>query len=131
MNDTPEEKKLLKLGRDVSEQLLRQTARHDREALFQARRRALLTIKAHEHSTMKSGGWLPAAVVAGIAALSILMVSQRWDKHPLQDASQEQHSAFLAKNLMDDDAPWNEDLDMLQNMDFSLWLDMAGPEDAG
>ena len=131
MSDTPEEKKLLDLGRDVSEQLLRQTDHHDREALFQARRRALLTIKAHEHSTMKSGGWLPAAVVAGIAALSILMVSQRWDKHPLQDATQEQHSAFLAKNLMDDDAPWNEDLDMLQNMDFSLWLDMAGPEDAG
>ena len=130
MNDTPEEKKLLKLGRDVSEQLLRQTARHDREALFQARRRALLTIKAYEHSAVKSGGWLPAAVVAGIAAFSIVMISQRWDKHPLQDASQE-HSTFLAKNLMDDDAPWNEDLDMLQNMDFSLWLDMTEPEDAG
>ena len=130
MSVKPEEKKLLELGRDLSEHLLRQTAHQDREALFQARRRALLTIKPHQRYTKKSGGWLPAAVVAGIAAFSIVMISQRWDKHPLQDASQE-HSTFLAKNLMDDDAPWNEDLDMLQNMDFSLWLDMTEPEDAG
>ena len=62
MSDKPEEKQLLELGRDLSEHLLRQTARQDREALFQARRRALLTIKAHERYTKRSGGWLPAAV---------------------------------------------------------------------
>ena len=130
MSDDRDEKKLLELGRDLSAHLLRQTAQQDREALFQARRRAVLTIKTHERSALKSGGWLPAAVVTGIAALSIVMISQRWDRHPLQEAQQE-HSAFLAKNLMDADAPWTEDPDMLQNMDFSLWLDMAGPEDAG
>jgi hypothetical protein len=32
---------------------------------------------------------------------------------------------------MEDEAPWHENLDMLQNMDFTLWLDMADPEDAG
>jgi len=130
MSDDRDEKKLLELGRDLSEHLLRQTAQQDREALLQARRRTVLTIKTHERSALKSGGWLPAAVVTGIAALSIVMISQRWDRHTLQDASQEP-GAFLAKNLMDDDAPWNEDPDMLQNMDFSLWLDIAGPEDAG
>ena len=130
MSVKPEEKKLLELGRDLSEHLLRQTAHQDREALFQARRQALLTIKPHQRYTKKSGGWLPAAVVTGIAALAVVMISQRWDESPLQDASQE-HSAFLANNFMDNDAPWNEDPDMLQNMDFSLWLDMAGPEDAG
>jgi hypothetical protein len=130
MNDEPEEKKLLEMGRDLSKHLLRQTAQQDQEALLQARRRALLAIKTHERSTARSGGWLPAAVVTGIAALSIVMISQRWDKHPLQEAQQE-HSTYLAKNVMDADAPWNEDLDMLQNMDFSLWLDMAGSEDAG
>jgi hypothetical protein len=130
MNDEPEEKELLELGRELSEHLLRRTEERDREALFQARQRALLTTVSRERAPSRRGGWLAATAAAGVAALGIVMVAHVWDGvsppgHP------DGREAFLAKNLMEDEAPWHENLDMLQNMDFTLWLDMADPEDAG
>ena len=130
MSNDSEEKKLLELGRDLSEQLLRQVDHQDREALLQARRQALQGAAPATRKSAQGRNWLPAAVVAGIAFLSIVLISQLWNGNPLHNGYDER-GAFLANNIMEDDAPWNENLDMLQNMDFTLWLDMAGPENAG
>lgn len=130
MSEIPEERKLLELGRELSERLLRQSDPRDSEALFQARRRALQAITPPARATAKRGGWLPAAVITSITAFAIAMILHWWDDSPLQNDTGE-HSDFLAKNFTADEAPWNENLDMLQNMDFSLWLDMADPQDAG
>jgi hypothetical protein len=130
MNDEPEDRKLLELGRELSEHLLCRSDRRDSEALFQARQRALLAIASRERAPSRRGGWLAATAVAGVAALSVVMILRLWDGASPQGRPDE-HAAFLAKNLMEDEAPWHENLDMLQNMDFTLWLDMADPEDAG
>jgi hypothetical protein len=122
-----EEKKLLELGRELSERLLRQPERHTSEALFQARQRALQKITPR---TPAGGKWFPAAVAMGIATLGIVMLLRLWNGSELQ-TNADDHGAFMVKTLTAEDAPWDENPEMLENMDFTLWLDMAGPEDAG
>ena len=83
------------------------------------------------HNTTRIGGWLTATAVAGVAVLGIMIIPRMWDGTSSQHQP-DQNNDFLSKNFMEDEAPWHENLDMLQNMDFTLWLDMAEPEeDAG
>ena len=130
MNDEQKEKQLLELGRELSERLLSQSDQRDDEALLRARRRALRASTPSSRATVRHGGWLPAAVVTGAAAFAVIMMLRIWDGSPEQYTSDE-HSPFLATNFTADEAPWDENIDMLRDMDFSLWLDMAGLEDAG
>ena len=136
MNDEQKEKQLLELGRELSERLLSQSDQRDDEALLRAlssvRRRssALRASTPSSRATVRHGGWLPAAVVTGAAAFAVIMMLRIWDGSPEQYAPDE-HSPFLATNFTADEGPWDENIDMLRDMDFSLWLDMAGLEDAG
>jgi hypothetical protein len=125
-----EEKKLLELGRELSERLLRQPERHTSEALSQARQRALQKITARTQRAPDSGKWLPAAVAMGVATLGIVMLLRLWNGSELP-TNADDHGAFMVKTLTTEDAPWDENPGMLENMEFTLWLDMAGPEDAG
>ena len=125
-----EEKKLLELGRELSESLLRRPELHSSEALFQARQRALQKIGPGTQRAPAGGKWFPAAVAVSLATFGIVMLLRLWNGSELQPDSDD-HGAFMVKTLAAEDAPWEEDPEMLENMEFTLWLDMAGPEDAG
>ena len=129
MNEGSEDKKLLAFGRELSEHLLRQPDQRDSEALLQARRRALQTIRPRAYGVMRHNYWLPAAAMTGMAAAFAMVIILQW--HGPSAPISEEHDAALTNQLAEANGPWNENLDMLQNMDFSLWLDMAEPQDAG
>lgn len=124
-----EEKKLLELGRALSERLLQQPERRTSDALFQARQRALQKITVRTRHT-PAGKWFPAAVAVSLATFGIVMLLRLWNGSELQPDADD-HGAFMVKTLAAEDAPWEENPEMLENMEFTLWLDMAGPEDAG
>ena len=130
MNNENSDEKLLSLGRELSQHLLRHSGPRDEEALYQARRRALAPNASTHRSVRRNSAWLAGIAATGIAAFTIVMVSHLWDGISGGNIRNE-HDTFLAKNFTEDEAPWRENLDMLQNMDFSLWLDMADPDDAG
>jgi hypothetical protein len=130
MNNEHSDENLLGLGRELSQHLLRHSDPRDEEALYQARRRAFAAGALPHRNVKRNGAWLAAVAATGLAAFTIVMVSHLWDGTSERNIPGE-HDAFLAKSFTEDEAPWRENLDMLQNMDFSLWLDMADPEDAG
>lgn len=129
MNEGSEDKKLLALGRELSEHLLRQSDQRDNEALLQARRRALQTIKPRPRGVTRHNYWLPATVMTGTAAAFAMVIILQW--HGTSAPVSKEHDASLTNQLAETTGPWNENLDMLQSMDFTLWLDMAEPQDAG
>ncbi len=126
MNDDIKQYELLKMGRELSEHLDRQTDPRGNDALLAARRRALRSITEREDRIRPHTGWLPAAAVASIAAISVAFVI-----HFQNDAAPEEHDALLASNFIESEGPWQENPEMLQDMDFTLWLDMTDSEDAG
>jgi hypothetical protein len=125
-----EEQKLLALGRELSERLQDGSDPRAGEALFRARQRALQQFAAATRRAPDYGRWLPTAVAAGVATLGIVLVLQLWNGAELRPDA-EDRGAFVMQTFAADEAPWDEDPDMLENMDFTLWLDMAGPEDEG
>ena len=125
-----EEMKLLELGRELSEHLQRRSDPHTGAALVQARQRALQQIAARAQAAPGHGRWFPAAAAAGVAALGIALFLQLWNGGELQPDADE-HGTFMMKTFTAEEAPWDENPEMLENMEFTLWLDMAGPEDAG
>lgn len=130
MSNETENDKLLRLGQDLSAQLYSWTAEQDGDALLQARRQALRSLAQVDQTPVRRRGWMPAAVVVGMTALLIVMVTPLWYKDASMNQQGEIQVALQTNNLLDSDAPWHEDLDMLQDIDFTLWLDMTGLEDA-
>lgn len=123
MSDDTEHRELLALGHALEERLSRRTA--DDAALLAARRRALQSIASNEdRARPRADNWFPAAAVASIAALSVALVFQ-FNLKP------QNGGPIPSEHVVEADGPWQENPDMLQNMDFTLWLDMAEPEDAG
>ena len=123
-----DEARLLELGRELSRRMEANTDRQTEETLFEARQHALREAAPRSrHAVENGGGWL--SVAAGTAVFGIVAIMLLWNGSELP-SNINKHNTQLTTALANQGNPWDEDPAMLKDMDFALWLDMTGPDDA-
>ncbi len=118
MNESPENERFTERAQRLFDDSVDRLDAATLSRLNRSRRRALAELGAAGAARGHWMRWVPATGVAAAALATVMMMNAR-----PPDVVQEPVSATDFEMLLDDD----DELEMLEDLEFYSWLDLAGP----